>query len=548
MRQDKFIECEVRGCITYSDFIEIKSLIEKDWGKLDETPELVIFFKDGHDLRLKINKTGIILVHKKTLDKEIGAREEIELRFKLDEINLVIEFIKRFGFENGLFSHCKRYEVKRGDYSLAVKFNTKIGDIFEIDKKISDEKRIKEAHKELVNLSTKYGLSVWDKKTYEKIIEKSWAGAQRESIKIKEKIHPAIINTMEEIKKNKQKDKEIKKIKEGHETIASTLRNKSNDYSSLEKTFKNKSNCELLSWTPMFLKNFGEKISVIIPTYNSFSSLKLTLDSLNRQKLDTKQKKLIEVIVVDDGSTDHTHNILKRKYFFKLRYFKQNNLGRVYARNLGATFAFGEILIFLDSDVILEEHFLNEHICRHHYLDNLTLLSFKENVSMPKNHINLLFKNKKLDITKDFRFKKTVKKSWLRMHRHVRNIEIRRVRILEETNNFKVFGKDKVLGVWDLPSMVVTNALSIKKTDFEKIGGLNLQFKGWGMEDTFLGACLIAQGNYIVPCFSTGVYHIEHQPRSGSVNKQIVEFNRNVLVYLDLINRPLNKIFKKMQK
>ena len=54
------------------------------------------------------------------------------------------------------------------------------------------------------------------------------------------------------------------------------------------------------------------------------------------------------------------------------------------------------------------------------------------------------------------------------MHRHVRNVEIRKVRLLEETDNFKTFGKDKVLGVWDLPSMVVTNALSIKRTTFEK--------------------------------------------------------------------------------
>lgn len=292
--------------------------------------------------------------------------------------------------------------------------------------------------------------------------------------------------------------------------------------------------------------NFGEKVSVIIPTYNSFRSLKLTLDSLNRQKLDVGQKKLIEVIVIDDDSTDHTHNILKIKYFFNLRYFKQNNLGRVYARNLGATFAFGKILIFLDSDVVLEKHFLNEHIRRHHCLNNLVLLSFKENTTMPRKHTHLFFKNKKPNITKDFRFEKIVKKSWLRMHRHVRNIEIRKVSLLEETNNFKNFGKDKVLGVWDLPSMVVTNALSIKKTDFEKIGGLNLQFKGWGMEDTFLGTCLVAQGNYIVPCFSTGVYHIEHKPRSDSFNKQIAEFNRNVLVYLDLINKPLNKIFKGM--
>lgn len=542
MMHNKFIECEVRGCITYGDFIEIKPQIEMDWGRFDETPELVIFFKGGHDLRLKINKTGIALVYKKTLNKKVGARKEIELKFDLDEINSVIEFVKMFGFENGLFSYCKRYEVFKNDYSLVVKFNTKIGDIFEIDKKINNKNATKKTYGELLNISKKYSLNIWDKEVYEKIIEKSWSGVQKEPIATKGKIHPMIVSTIKEIKKIKNKNKD----KAGDKTIVSILKNKSNDYSCLERIFKNKSKCKLLDWTPSPLIYFEEKVSVIIPTYNSFESLKLTLSSLDNQKLDSKQKKLIEVIVIDDGSTDDTIDILKEKFSFNLRYFKQNNLGRVYARNLGATLALGKILIFLDSDVVLEEHFLNEHICRHHYLEKLVLLSFKENMPMPKNHIKFFLKNKKPNITKDFRFEKKVKKSWLRMHRHVRSIEIRKVKLLEETNNFKSFGKDKVLGVWDLPSMVVTNALSIKKADFEKIGGLNLQFKGWGMEDTFLGSCLIAQGNYIVPCFSTGVYHIEHKPRSGSLNKQIAEFNRNVLVYLDLINKPLNKIFKEM--
>lgn len=536
MEQNKFIECEIRGCITYSDFIEIKPLIEKDWGRFEQTPELVVFFKGGHDLRLKINKEGVILVHKKTLNKQVGSRKEIELKFKLSEINSVIEFINRFGFKKGLFSYCKRYEVRKGDYSLTIKFNTKIGDIFEIDKKISNNESSKNAYKELLNIASKYGLSVWDKETYKKIIEKSWLGAQKESIAIKGKIHNLIIDTIKEIRKvnnehNKNKNK----------TISSIIKNKSNDYSNLEKIFKNKSGCKLLGWTTLPLLNYEEKVSVIIPTYNSYDTLKLTMASLNRQKLNEKQKKMIDVIVIDDGSVDNTSEILKEKYWFNLRYFKQNNLGRVHARNLGATLAKGKILIFVDSDVILEEYFLNEHIARHHYLDNVAVLGFKENISIEKNKIT-----KKPDITKDFRFEKIVKRSWLRMHRHVRNIEIRKVKIVEETDNLKTFGKDKVLGVWDLPSMVVTNSLSIKKSSFEQIGGLNLQFKGWGMEDTFLGACLIAQGNYIIPCFSTGIYHIEHKPRSGNVKKQITEFNRNVLVYLDLVNRPLNHVLKNL--
>ena len=292
MKQNKFIECEIRGCITYSDFVEIKSLIENDWGRFDETPELVIFFKGGHDLRLKINKDGITLVHKKTLNRKVGARKEIELKFELNEIISVIEFIGRFGFKKGLFSYCKRYEVKKDDYSFVVKFNTKIGDIFEIDKKITDKINIKEAYKELFNFSKNYGLNVWDKETYENLIEKSWTGVKKEYVVVNEKIHPAIIATVEEIKKLNSFDNKLKK---DNETIASVLKKRSNDYSELEKIFKNKSGRELLDRSPSLSTKFVEKISAIIPTYNSFNSLKLTLASINNQKLDAEQKKMVEV-------------------------------------------------------------------------------------------------------------------------------------------------------------------------------------------------------------------------------------------------------------
>ena len=202
----------------------------------------------------------------------------------------------------------------------------------------------------MLNFSKKYSLNAWNKETYEKIIEKSWANVQKEPLLIKGDIHPAIITAIEEISKINNKSGEIK---ENSETISSVLKNRSNDYSNLERIFKDKSNCELLDWSPSPLRKFGEKVSIIIPTYNSFNSLKLTLASINRQKLNLEQKKMVEVVVIDDGSTDHPNKILKERYSFNLKYFKQNNLGRVCARNLGATLSFGEILFFLDSDVVL---------------------------------------------------------------------------------------------------------------------------------------------------------------------------------------------------
>jgi len=79
----KTIECEVRGSITFSDFAEIKTLLERDWGKLDETQELVIFFKGEKDLRLKINKNGIWVIIKKTIKaKKHGKKRNFILKPK----------------------------------------------------------------------------------------------------------------------------------------------------------------------------------------------------------------------------------------------------------------------------------------------------------------------------------------------------------------------------------------------------------------------------------------------------------------------------------
>lgn len=530
------IECEIRGCITRSDFNEIRIDIEKDWGKLDESPELVIFFKGENDLRLKINKNGGALVLKKTIDQESGSRRETELLFKPEDMREVVNFINQLGFKNGLFSYCHRFNASNGNKSISIKFDTKIGDLFEVDEVVNNKTNFINVRNNLIKIVARYGLNAWSNETYKKIIDDSWSGVKTETLLQKDKLHPLIIKAIGNFPMINA-EKHIY-----GPSIASVMENKTNNYSELEKTFKKKTGNDLLSWGYSGLENYQEKISIVIPTYNSWESLKLTLESLKKQKLHKNQKKLIEIIVVDDGSKDKTEKNIKNVKL-KLRYVKQNHLGRVYARNLGASIAQGKILIFLDSDVILEKHFLNEHIKRHHCLDNIVLLGFKENIESRSFIINK--KKSSPDIKKDFRFEKIVKKDWMRTHRHVRNIELRKTKIMEETDNLKNFGEGRVVGVWDLPSMVVSSAISMKKESFTQIGGFNLQFQGWGMEDTFLGACLIANNNYIIPCFSTGIFHIKHELRSGTHRKQIIEFNRNVLVYLDLIYKPIYSVFKK---
>ena len=89
------------------------------------------------------------------------------------------------------------------------------------------------------------------------------------------------------------------------------------------------------------------KISVIIPVYNSENYLKECLDSLLKQTF-----KEIEIICVDDGSTDNSLSILEKyaKKDNRIIILKQKNQGAGVARNYGMKIAKGEYLLFLDSD------------------------------------------------------------------------------------------------------------------------------------------------------------------------------------------------------
>ncbi len=94
-------------------------------------------------------------------------------------------------------------------------------------------------------------------------------------------------------------------------------------------------------------------ISVIIPTYNRKKSIIKLLDSL----LDQKNKNY-EIIVVDDGSTDDTFNLLK-KYLINNNFsiYRIQNSERGAARNYGAKKAKGNYLNFFDSDdIALDNH------------------------------------------------------------------------------------------------------------------------------------------------------------------------------------------------
>lgn len=100
------------------------------------------------------------------------------------------------------------------------------------------------------------------------------------------------------------------------------------------------------------------KVSVVVPIYNVEKYIKKCMDSLVNQTLQE-----IQIIFVNDGSTDESGNIAKEyasKYPNKIIYLEKENGGLSDARNFGMRYAEGEYIAFLDSDDYVENTMYEE--------------------------------------------------------------------------------------------------------------------------------------------------------------------------------------------
>ena len=93
-------------------------------------------------------------------------------------------------------------------------------------------------------------------------------------------------------------------------------------------------------------------ISVVIPVFNTECYLSTCLDSVLNQTLEN-----IEVICIDDGSTDNSLEILKKyqKKDNRVKIISKDNEGQGVARNIGISEAIGEYIAFVDSDDFIKK-------------------------------------------------------------------------------------------------------------------------------------------------------------------------------------------------
>ena len=104
-------------------------------------------------------------------------------------------------------------------------------------------------------------------------------------------------------------------------------------------------------------------ISIVIPTYNRLPILQKSVTALEKQILTDAKISGYEIVIVDDGSTDKTLVWLAENQadLPHVKVWQQNHQGAAAARNLGVENAIGDTIIFIDSDLVVTESFLQAH-------------------------------------------------------------------------------------------------------------------------------------------------------------------------------------------
>lgn len=330
-------------------------------------------------------------------------------------------------------------------------------------------------------------------------------------------------------------------VRTSNHCLQQKILNHSNDYSYLEKPYKEITKHELISTRSLNNHSLFEPVSIIIPCYNSEQTILKTLYSIESQNLPKELLKQVNVVVVDDGSVIPVSHVIKNAitdFSYNLDIIRlESNKGLSTARNIGFNASFNQNVIFLDSDVLIPSNYLLEVSVRVGLIPNAVFVSFKKNID-PTNLLtspnNIL---KGLNVPTDY--------DDLRVCRYINGTNSLGIydtsnksyqsEILSDSDYFKTLGYGRHIGVFDLSAMVVGHNISLRRKIVESVNQFSQKFVGWGLEDAYFGSKVISQGNFVIPITSTGVYHINHEPRSGSQEKKMQEFETNLSIYKNLL-------------
>jgi len=234
------------------------------------------------------------------------------------------------------------------------------------------------------------------------------------------------------------------------------------------------------------------KVSIIIPTYNRAEVLRECLAALALQDFPFGS---FEIIVIDDGSTDNTAEVVQQATSrFETHYIFQKNSGPAAARNCGVRHAEGDLILIINDDAIAPSSLVAGHYLMHRKVQcggRLAILGTREfRVEDKTRTLNFLYD--------------------------------------QVPFSMRVYGWSE--GFYPSPFFVTFN-ISMRRCDFEEVGGFDEDFTSAIGEDTEFGARWASSQGKILFLPQLRAHHFHDVTVDGLKNQIIREtFNKLILV------------------
>jgi GT2 family glycosyltransferase len=279
----------------------------------------------------------------------------------------------------------------------------------------------------------------------------------------------------------------------------------------------------------------AQALAVVLPARDVDYAIGHVLDALQRAKACGLR---LQIVVVDDGSTDATARLAAGHLAADLVVVLPERHGAAVARNVGTLLADAPTVLYLDADMLLDPDALAEHAARAH--DRGVLLGFRHNLA-PDELPDALAGRHRPDLQADHRVRWTARPGPLLYSGTQLDAPVR-CRPIDDTDQLRALGHAARLYDWDLPRMVVTAMVSAPRQAILDVGGFHPDFgRGWGVEDTHLGAKLIANGCKVLPLRHAVGFHLDPPHAAAMWREKLARWPRNIALYRRLLDDALAK-------
>ncbi|MDF5759035.1 glycosyltransferase [Spongiactinospora sp. TRM90649] len=307
------------------------------------------------------------------------------------------------------------------------------------------------------------------------------------------------------------------------ESLQALLRRRDNDHRGITGRFEVENSHP---WHTAGALPTRPNVSVVIPAHNVEYCLPAVLDALSAQTT------AAEVVVVDDASTDGTAEIARRHTAVDQLIRLPGHLGSAAARNVGAVAASGSTIVFLDADMVLPPHVIADLAARAH--EGAVLIGFRHGIDHGAEPPDTP------DVHADHRVRWRPPVGRPLLYSGIVLDEPVDGRPLDHTHDLLDLGFGRTYYDWDLPRMVVTALLAVPRHALFEVGGFAPEFGalGWGMEDTHLGAKLIAAGLLVIPVRQAVGFHLNPPDAAALWQAKLASWPATLRHYRSLLAAP----------